>query len=489
MELAKVAAGVAWVPAEARGLVVSGVERDSRRVEPGQLFVAGPGLRHDGAAYAAVAVERGARAVISERPLELPVPVLVVPSAARALGLCADNFHGQPSREVAVVGVTGTNGKTTTTFLTQALLEQTGRPAALLGTVCGRVAGEEWASSQTTPCALETHSALARARDAGERHLAMEVSSHALDQERVAGVRYRVAVLTNLSRDHLDYHGTMDAYGDAKARLFEDLAPEATAVLNLRDPFGRALARRTPAQVLTYGWREEGWPPADFGAWVLGRDASGTELALRYQSEEVRLRLGLLGAFNVENALAAGASGLALGLSLQEVAAGLAACPAVPGRLERIEGPPGSPTVLVDYAHTPDALERVLSGLAPLTPGELWTVFGCGGERDKGKRAPMGQAALRHAQRAILTSDNPRSEDPAAIAADVLAGCPAGALLVELDRAAAIDLAVRSAGPQDVVVIAGKGHETEQVIGSERLPFDDREVARQALAHRARLAA
>ncbi|MGE0712918.1 MAG: UDP-N-acetylmuramoyl-L-alanyl-D-glutamate--2,6-diaminopimelate ligase [Planctomycetota bacterium] len=480
----------------APSLPVSGLARDSRAVRPGELFVAVPGTRHDGAAYARDAAARGACAVVAERALpELSlhgVPVLVVPHAARALGLLADRFWGEPSREVGVVGVTGTNGKTTTTFLTQALLARSGRPTALLGTVCTRVAGQQRVAKQTTPCVLETQAALAAARAAGERHLVMEVSSHALDQERVAGVRFRVGVFTNLTRDHLDYHGTLEAYGAAKARLFEALERGGVAVLNARDPFSARIAASTRAEVLRYAWvpAREPWPAIEVAARVESEDAQGTAVRLRLYGRELTLvvarRLPLLGRFNVENALAAAGAALALGVPPDEVAGALSDCPSVPGRLERVAGPAPGPTVLVDYAHTPDALERVLSALRPLTPGRLWVVFGCGGERDRGKRGPMGLAALRHADHAILTSDNPRSEDPAAIVEDVLSGCPRqaleqGALEVELDREAAIVRAVRAAGPGDVVVLAGKGHETVQEIGGRALPFDDREVARLAL--------
>jgi UDP-N-acetylmuramoyl-L-alanyl-D-glutamate--2,6-diaminopimelate ligase len=490
MDLAELLAGLTNVPVP--HMEVTGLARDSRSVRPGELFVALPGTRHDGAAFARQAVTRGAAAVVAERPIpELSVhglPVLVVPSAARALGYLADRWHGSPSRDVSVIGITGTNGKTTTGFLAQALLDAAGRRSALLGTVCCRVAGEEWKATQTTPCVLDTHLALARAREAGERHLVMEVSSHALAQERTAGVRMQVGVFTNLTQDHLDYHGSIKAYGAAKSRLFEQLGPECTAVLNAGDPFSQTLAARTRARVLRYGWVQAPapWPAVEVGARVEGEDARGTSLRMRLHTPEltltVALRVPLVGRFNVENVLAAASVALAVGASPTRVAAALPHLPGVPGRLERVPGPPGGPTVLVDYAHTPDALDRVLASLRPLVRGRLVVVFGCGGERDRGKRGPMGLAALRHSDWAILTSDNPRGEDPAAIAADVLTATGKDEVTLELDREAAIRRAIREAGPDDVVVVAGKGHETEQVVAGVRVPFDDREVARAALS-------
>lgn len=473
----------------AAALEVSGLARDSRSVRPGELFVAIPGVKVDGASFARAAVERGAVAVVSECALPgLGVPVVLVPHAARALGEMADRWWSEPSRAVAVTGITGTNGKTTTSFLLAWILEAAGQGAALLGTICTRAGGQVKAAGMTTPCVLETHAALAAARESGERHLVMEVSSHALDQARVAGVRFRCAVFTNLTRDHLDYHGSLEAYGAAKARLFAQLTPDGVAVLNARDPFAARLAQELPGRVIRYAWSDphDAGPPAEARAKILGETLYGTEIELQLGDEQVRVRLPQIGRFNVENSLAAAAAAFALGISPRLIGAALEAGQGVPGRLERVSPLDQGPVVLVDYAHTPDALERVLGTLRPLVSGRLWVVFGCGGERDRGKRGPMGRAVLSAADRAILTSDNPRGEDPAAIAAEVVAGSgpDASRLELELDRAEAIRVALHSASPEDLVLIAGKGHETTQVIAGQAHPFDDREVARAAFLTR-----
>ncbi len=494
MRLAELVAGivVAPPPAAVGAQVVRGLARDSRRVRPGEVFVAIPGVHSDGGQYAAEAVRRGALAVVAERDLPgVDVPVLRTPDAARALGLLADRLWGEPSREVAAVGVTGTNGKTTTAFLIAALLEAAGRPCSLLGTVVNRIAGVTTPATMTTPDALDLHAALAQTRAAGHRHLALEVSSHALDQRRVAGVRFGAAAFTNLTRDHLDYHGTLAAYAAAKARLFEELAPDAACALNARDPLSARLAARTAARVTRYACFEPheghatGATPPDVWARVREATLRGTCVELSLGGVRREVVLPLVGAFNVENALAAASVAHALGLSPAEVAAGLEAAPPVPGRLERVAGGALQPAVLVDYAHTPDALERVGATLRPLVDrqgGRLLTVFGCGGDRDRGKRAPMARAAERWADQVYVTSDNPRSEDPAAIAAEIAAGLARrDQAVVAVDRAEAIERAIRAAGPQDLVLIAGKGHEQTQVIAGAAHPFDDRDVARAAL--------
>ena len=490
MYLHALARGIAELPPDCPDMPVLGLAADSRRASPGEVFVAVRGTKSDGGAFAADAVARGAVVVVSERPLPgLGVPVLTVPHAGRALGLLADRLQGEPSRQVRVMGVTGTNGKTTTAFLVRALLEAAGRPTALLGTVTNRVGGVARPATQTTPDPLSLHAALACALRAGERDLAMEVSSHALDQERVAGVRFAVAAFTNLTRDHLDYHKTLEAYGAAKARLFEGLEPQASAVLNARDPFSAELARRTPGRVVCYGAGPARTPPrAEVWAEVLGSGLAGTALRLHVSGAPAQaVSLPLLGEFNLENALCAAGSAWAMGLTPEEVARGLEVVSAPPGRLERV---PGEVPVLVDYAHTPDALEKVLGALRPLVRGRLLVVFGCGGDRDPGKRAPMGRAVERWADLSFLTSDNPRSEDPRAIMDQVLAGFERPlAVRRHDDRAEAIAAAIQAAGPGDVVVLAGKGHEQGQVLRDRTVPFDDRDVARHALFRRGLLRA
>ena len=487
MQLPELVGGIV-PPQEIPAVRVRGLCLDSRDVQPGDLFAALPGYAVDGARFAAQAVAAGAVAVLAERPLpDLGVPVVVTPQPRRHLGLIAARFHGHPSREVAVTGVTGTNGKTTTTHLLAWLLQTSGRPCSLLGTVNNQVGAQTQVASRTTPDALSLQAALAQTRTAGYRDLVMEVSSHALDQHRTAGVDFRCAVFTNLTRDHLDYHGSLEAYGDAKAKLFEGLAPDAAAVLNARDAFAAQLSQRTDARVLAYDWSTRALPErAEVAAWVRRQGLEGTHVQLRLGGRTLPVNLPLIGDFNVENALGAAAAAYALGLSPEAIRAGLETHQGVPGRLERISRPGRrGPTVLVDYAHTPDALDRMLASLRPMVASRLLVVFGCGGDRDRGKRPQMGRAVARHADVTYLTSDNPRSEDPGAIMAEVMEGLPSLAQVHAIeDRAQAIREAVAAAGPGDLVVVAGKGHETGQIIGARTIPFDDRDVARQALVGR-----
>lgn len=456
---------------------IRGLAFDSRRVTPGALFVAVPGTAVDGHRFIPEARARGAAAVIAERPCD-GGPIVQVPSARRALGIAADRFYGRPSQDVAVVGITGTNGKTTTAFLLTWILEAHGFQPSLLGTVESRIAGRRTPSRQTTPDPLSLHAALAETRDAGGRALVMEVSSHALDQERAAGARFAVGVFTNLSQDHLDYHGDMEAYRAAKGRLFAALDPRATAVLNAQDPSTARFAARTQAAVIRYGRRPEDGLRAELGR----RSLEGSELLLSYRGKRTRLRLPIIGDFNIENALAAVGAARALGLSIADSAAALSAFPGVPGRLERVSSP-GQPAVFVDYAHTEDALDRVLATLRPLTRGRLRVVFGCGGDRDRSKRPLMAMAAARRADVITLTSDNPRGEDPERILDDAAVGLgeAAGRHRRIVDRAEAIARAVAETEAGDLLLIAGKGHEAEQVFADGARPFDDREVARAAL--------
>ncbi|HEX2575807.1 MAG TPA: UDP-N-acetylmuramoyl-L-alanyl-D-glutamate--2,6-diaminopimelate ligase [Aquihabitans sp.] len=451
-----------------RDLVVTGdgaveVRRavhDSRAVGPGDLFCCVPGSAFDGHRYAPAAVEAGAAALLCERPLDLGVPELRVPSVRAAMGPVAAELAGRPSEHLAVAGVTGTNGKTTTIHLLAAVLEAAGMPCGLIGTLTG---------ARTTPEAPELQDRLAELRAEGKAAVAMEVSSHALDLRRVDGTRFRVAVFTNLSRDHLDHHGDMQAYFQAKARLFgPDLCD--LAVLNLDDPHGRLL--RDAAVVPSVGYEL-----ADAEDLELGVDGS------RFTWRGTRVHVGLAGRFNVANALAAATAAAELGATPEQVARGLAAAGPVPGRFERIDE--GQPFLAaVDYAHTPDGLEQLLVTARELAgPGRVLVVFGAGGDRDASKRPEMGEVAARVADVVILTTDNPRGEDPAAIISQVRRGMDQPRdLRVEPDRRAAIGLAVATARPGDVVLVAGKGHEAVQVIGDDAVPFDDRAVLREALA-------
>ncbi|MCB0964618.1 MAG: UDP-N-acetylmuramoyl-L-alanyl-D-glutamate--2,6-diaminopimelate ligase [Acidimicrobiales bacterium] len=432
---------------------------DSRAVAPGCLYCCIPGARHDGHDFAGGAVEAGATALLVERELDLPVPQLVVPSVREAIGPVAALLAGDPSEHLEVVGVTGTNGKTTTTHLLAAILEAAGRSCGTIGTLTG---------ARTTPEAPELQAQLAAMVAEGRDAVAMEVSSHALDQHRVDGTRFRVGVFTNLSQDHLDHHETMEAYFAAKARLF---TPELcdVAVVNRDDTRGRLLAEVAAVPTRSYGLD-------DVADLVLS--ASGSAFTWRGQP----VHLPLPGRFNVANALAAATAAAELGIGADAVAAGLAAAGVVAGRFERVEV--GQPFLaVVDYAHTPEGLAELLGAARELTAGRVIVVFGAGGDRDHSKRPLMGEAAAAGADLVVLTTDNPRSEDPAAIISAVRAGIDDETdLLVEPDRAAAIAAAVGAAGPDDAVVVAGKGHETTQVVGTEATPFDDRLVLADAIA-------
>lgn len=472
-----------------RAVDVVDVRLDSRFVGAGDLFAALPGRAADGARFVRSAADRGAVAVLSPAPLtDAPIPVWVHDRARRVAGEAAALVHGRPSHAMSVIAVTGTNGKTTTAHLAGQLLAHVGRRVAVLGTTGHRLAGGvSLPSTHTTPDAPELQRLLRRHRDAGGDAVALELSSHALDQERHAGLDVSVAVFTNLTRDHLDYHGDMDAYLAAKRRLFEGLEAGSAAVLNAADPASASMARAARsrgARVVTYGVGSR----VDLGASHVVPTARGTQLILEGMGiSEFEVTLPLVGRHNVENALAALAAVLMTGASPSHAVGGLAALSSAPGRLEPVEAGARGFGVFVDYAHTSDALTRVLAALreqlAASPRARLICVFGAGGDRDRGKRAPMGEAVGRGADLAVLTSDNPRGEAPQAIADDVLVGLRASAAehVVELDRRAAIALAFERARPGDVVLIAGKGHETGQTVGDTVHPFDDRDVARELL--------
>ncbi|MGN6379329.1 MAG: UDP-N-acetylmuramoyl-L-alanyl-D-glutamate--2,6-diaminopimelate ligase [Gaiellales bacterium] len=439
---------------------------------PGALHVCVPGLRADGHDFAPAAVAAGAAALVVERELDLDVPQLVVGSSRRAMAEAADAFYGHPSRELQVVGVTGTTGKTTTVFLLHSVLEAAGLQAGLLGTVEQRVGGVVEPVVHTTPESVDLQATLRRMADAGDRACAREVSSHALELDRAAAVRYAAVAFTNLTQDHLDFHPDMEHYYRAKARLFVD----APAAINIGDPWGERLAGEAGGRVLSYARSGD---TADVRPQAVEIGAGGViSLIAHTPRGPLPLDVRLRGGFNVENVLAAVAVAELLELPQDAVRTGVAAVRGVPGRFEAVEA--GQPfTVLVDYAHTPDGLENVLTSAREVTAGRLICVFGCGGDRDRGKRPQMGAIARRLADIAIVTSDNPRSEDPDAIIDEITAGV---AMTTEPDRRKAIEMAVGMAEAGDVVVIAGKGHEQGQQIGDVVLPFDDREVAREELA-------
>jgi UDP-N-acetylmuramoyl-L-alanyl-D-glutamate--2,6-diaminopimelate ligase len=484
---------------------ITGLAYDSRRVQPGTLFFCVRGFQSDGHDFAAEAVERGAMALVVERPLGLGVPEVVVASTRAAMGPAAVRFYGDPSAELRVVGVTGTNGKTTTAFLLRALLEAGDRvgPAGggcgLLGTVKSVVGGVERPVTRTTPEAIDLQGDFRAMLESGDRACAMEVSSHALELGRADGIHFAGAIFTNLTQDHLDFHETMEDYFQAKRRLFTR-AP-GVSVVNVGDRYGQRLAAEIEGALTFAVERDEqnqedgsGAVGADYRATDLRCDFEGCRFTLHTPAGEREVALGMAGRFNVANALGALAAAHALGGGLDVLVAALERGVRVPGRMEAVDGGQDF-AVLVDYAHTPDSLENVLGAARELTgageqgQGRVVCVFGAGGDRDRGKRPLMGEIAARLSDVVVITSDNPRSEGPEAIVAEILAGTvgaarPEGAQSVEtiVDRREAIFRAIAGARPGDVVVIAGKGHEQgQELAGRRKLPFDDMSVAREAL--------
>jgi UDP-N-acetylmuramoyl-L-alanyl-D-glutamate--2,6-diaminopimelate ligase len=476
---------------------VAAVAYDSRRAQAGAVFFALRGERADGASFAADARARGAIAVVAETPApdRWEGPWFVTPDARRALARAAAEVHGRPSHRLRLVGITGTNGKTTTAHIVRAIVEASGQPCGLIGTTGHVVGGVARDTERTTPEAPDLQQLLADMAAHGATACVMEVSSHALALRRVEDLRFAAGLFTNLTRDHLDYHGTMEAYFQAKRHLFELLPPGAPAVVNVDDPAGVRLAAEFAAT--TYGLDR----PADVAFATLSSTLDGIRGELRTPHGPVPVASPLVGRPNAYNVLAAAATAVALGLPAGAIAAGLAALAHVPGRFQTVSAPGDDITVVVDYAHTDDALRNLLETARPLTRGRLITVFGCGGDRDRSKRPLMGAIAARSSDLVVITSDNPRSEDPERIIDEIKRGLvppdrplvrgglpvaplPAVAWAAIVDRRAAIAHAVRTAAPGDLVVVAGKGHETYQVVGKQVLPFDDVEVARELLAER-----
>ncbi len=483
MTLGELVAGVGFVDGAGRDVEIAGLAYDSRAVVPGTLFFCVPGFRSDGHDFAAQAVAEGAAGLVVERPLGAGVPEVLVPSVRAAMGPIASRFYGDPSSSLRVVGITGTNGKTTTAFLVRALLEAAGEQTGLMGTVTSIVGGVEHAVQRTTPEAIDLHAGFRAMLDGGDRACAIEVSSHALELGRVGGVGFAAAVFTNLTRDHLDFHPTMEDYFLAKRLLFMpgEGPPPGVSVINVGDPYGRRLAKGIE-NALTFGLDA----PADYGASDLRCDFAGCRFALHTPEGEREVSLPMPGRFNVANALGALATVHALGFDLDALIAALRQGVRVPGRFEPIDAGQDF-AVLVDYAHTPDSLENVLRAANEIARRRVICVFGAGGDRDRGKRPLMGEISARLADITLVTSDNPRSEEPATIVAEIVSGIPPAALAdgsvhAELDRRAAIERALSLAMPDDVVVIAGKGHEQGQEFADGRKePFDDLTVARELL--------
>lgn len=496
MKLTELLAGVGTEPvASSRAKVdVTGVTSDSREVKPGWLFVAVPGTKVDGAQFVHDAVKAGAVAVVAEKPLGgVQVPVFQVPSARKALALIAGNFYGNPARELLLLGVTGTNGKTTTAWLVESICTAGMSQVGLFGTIEVRWPGERRAPTHTTPDAVQLHRTLREMVDAGVDTVVMEVSSHALAQDRVHGLTFRAAGFTNLSRDHLDYHKDMESYFQAKRRLFtEYLSPGGLAVVNGDDTYTNRIYNEM-RQLRRQAWKFSRAGNGELSAANVELTTHGIKATLKTPAGDIPIKSALVGAHNLDNILLATGIALAAGASRRDVQEGIERVTRVPGRMDRVTG--RGITAFVDYAHTDEALAKAVESARAITRGRLILVFGCGGDRDAGKRPLMGEAAAQ-ADLPIVTSDNPRNEDPDDIIGDVLPGLEKAGLrrmspakarsgekgyLVEADRAAAIALAVSLAKEGDTVLIAGKGHEAYQEQGGEKKPFDDLEEARKAL--------
>jgi UDP-N-acetylmuramoyl-L-alanyl-D-glutamate--2,6-diaminopimelate ligase len=462
---------------------ISGITSDSRRVEEGALFACIRGAHQDGHTFAESAIRAGAVAALTQERLSVPLHFtqVIVPDTRAALAHVAARFYGRPSEELRVVGITGTNGKTTTVHYLRSILEAAGEPAGTMGTLGHWLGNGLTRDSFTTPEAPDLHRYMRDMVDRGLRYCVMEVSSHAIALGRVDQVSFDVVAFTNLTRDHLDFHGDLEEYRDTKMRLFgiddegRAFGSGRKAVVNIGDETGRRIRDLTPLPTLTYCLCEE----ADVAGEIVEMDSTGSLLAVGHDLTGVEIRLALKGRMNAENALAAYAVAILLGIEPKAIAAGIAGLKEVPGRMEFIPGP--GRDAIVDYAHTPDALRRLLEDVRQITSGRIICVFGCGGDRDRGKRPEMGRIAGQLADVVIVTSDNPRSEDPVKIIGDVLQGIPKKTdYEVISDRARAIQRAVAMSADGDVLVIAGKGHEDYQIVGDQRIHFDDREAVRKA---------
>ncbi|NJK41865.1 MAG: UDP-N-acetylmuramoyl-L-alanyl-D-glutamate--2,6-diaminopimelate ligase [Acaryochloridaceae cyanobacterium SU_2_1] len=467
---------------------VTGLTTNSWAVQPGNLFIGMPGTRVDGGDFWASALEAGAGAALVSVAQDLPgletACVIATQDMPRACAEIAAAFYHNPSRHLPLVGMTGTNGKTTTTHLIEHLLTAGGYATALFGTLYARWPGHQATASHTTPFAIDLQQQLAAAVAAQCQFGVMEVSSHALAQQRVLGCQFAVAVFSNLTQDHLDYHKDMEEYFAAKALLFSSEYLQGRAILNLDDPYGqRLVSQLPPEQCWTYAIEN---PKADLWTSGLTYQTTGVQGQLHTPQGETAFFSPLVGQFNVSNLLAGVGAALALGLSLEQIMPAISTFPGVPGRMQRITlGSEQDISVIVDYAHTPDSLENLLRAARPFVTGQMTCVFGCGGDRDRSKRPQMGEIVTRLADQAIITSDNPRTEDPQQILQDILAGVSADSdPIVEVDRHTAIEIAISQAQPGDSILIAGKGHEDYQILGTEKIHFDDREEAQAALAER-----
>ncbi|MYL33045.1 UDP-N-acetylmuramoyl-L-alanyl-D-glutamate--2,6-diaminopimelate ligase [Pontibacillus yanchengensis] len=460
---------------------VTGLEMDSRAVQSGNVFICINGYTVDGHDFAKQAEEKGANAIVAERPLPVSIPVIIVNDSQRAMSKLANYYYNHPTQQFRLIGVTGTNGKTTISYLIESIFQTSQQQTGLVGTIQMKIGEEEYEVKNTTPDALFLQKNFAKMVDQKVDTAVMEVSSHALDLGRVHGCDFDVAVFTNLSQDHLDFHKDMDDYLRAKSLLFSQLgnAYESNpkyAVLNQDDPHYASLMKSTAQEVITYGIDSE----ADITAKQLHLSAQGTEFILKTPDDEIEMKSSLIGRFSVYNMLAAASAAWVSGVSLQTIKQAFENTKGVSGRFEPVLSGQDF-GVIVDYAHTPDSLENVLQTVKSFASRRIFVVVGCGGDRDKKKRPLMAQVAVKYADQAIFTSDNPRSEDPASIIADMETGVETGSYVVIKDRKEAIQRAIEQAQTSDVVVIAGKGHETYQEVNGHTIHFDDREVARESI--------
>lgn len=468
---------------------ISGIQTDHRKVRQGDLFVCISGHVHDGHVFSVQAAAQGATALVVEKEVEAPLPKLIVKDSRQAMGVIATHFYRYPSRELRLIGVTGTNGKTTTTFMLDHILDAQGFKTGLMGTIYTKIGGVTFSADRTTQEAVDLQRTLRKMADEGIAYCTIEVSSHALELGRVKGCRFRTAIFTNLTQDHLDYHLTMDRYREAKGLLFARLGndygtgwhDQPYAVLNADDPASQLYARLTAAQTITYGIDQ----PADVSARNIRITARGTEFDLTTFAGDGKVHMKLIGKFNVYNALGVIAAALLERIPLQRIVSALATCQPIAGRMESVDQGQDY-LVLVDYAHTPDGLDNALRTISEFAGRRVITVFGCGGDRDRTKRPMMGRIAAEYSDVVIVTSDNPRTEDPQRIIDDIAEGIRASGYPEDryeciADREAAIHRAIALAGRGDVVLIAGKGHETYQILHDRTIPFDDRNVAAETI--------
>lgn len=472
------------------GIQICSIHMDSRQVEQGSLFVCLKGFNVDGHRFVQQAVLNGAVAILAQQPVNVSVPVIIVPDTRRALAYVADRFYGSPTRSLRLIGITGTNGKTTIAHLVECMLEDHGFQTGRMGTIDMKIGIERTPMVNTTPESLDLQKNFAQMVTAGCSHAVIEVSSHALHMGRVRGCNVGIAIFTNLTQDHLDYHGSMEAYKQAKALLFAQLGNRYDAhdlkfaILNVDDEVSDEYAKCTPAQILTYGIRNES---ADIRAKHIQLTAQGTTFVVECFHNEEQFDVQLLGMFNVYNVLAAVATGFVEGLTLAEMKSSMVKMSGIRGRMEPVYAGQDY-TVIVDYAHTPDSLQNVLETMKEFAKGKVYCIIGCGGDRDRSKRPIMAQICAHYADMSILTSDNPRSESPKSIIDDMLTGLSSNNMgqnkyKVMIDRKEAINWAINQAQKDDLILIAGKGHETYQDIDGKRFDFDDREIALQALRH------